>query len=47
VELSEWSVLNDSNSIKIPDFTAGAWKTNQPNMDINLENGSGDTRVLS
>ena len=47
VELSEWSVLNDSNSIKIPDFTAGAWKINQPNMDINLENGSGDTRVLS
>ncbi len=47
VELSEWSVLNNSNSIKIPDFTAGAWKTNKPNMDINLENGSGDTRVLS
>ncbi len=46
-ELSEWSVLNNSNSIKIPDFTAGAWKTNKPNMDINLENGSGDTRVLS
>ncbi|MBA7569995.1 Glycosyl hydrolase family 109 protein 1 [subsurface metagenome] len=46
VELSEWSVLNNSNSIKIPDFTVGAWKTNKPNMDINLENGSGDTKVL-
>lgn len=46
VELSEWSVLNNSNSIKIPDFTAGAWETNQPNMDINLENGIGDTKVL-
>lgn len=46
VELSEWSVLNNSNSIKVPDFTAGAWKTNQPNMDINLENGSGDTKIL-
>jgi predicted dehydrogenase len=47
VELSEWSVLNNSSSIKVPDFTAGAWKTNKPNMDINLENGSGTTTVLS
>jgi len=46
VELSEWSVLNNSNSIKIPDFTAGAWKTNKPNMDINLDNGCGDTKIL-
>lgn len=46
VELSDWSVRNNSNSIKIPDFTAGAWKTNQPNMDINLENGGGTTQVL-
>ena len=46
VELSEWSVLNNSNSIKLPDFTAGAWESNKPNMDINLENGSGDTSVL-
>lgn len=46
VELSEWSVLNNSNSIKIPDFTHGAWKTNQPNMDINLNNGIGTTKVL-
>ena len=46
VELSEWSVLNNSNSIKVPDFTAGAWTKNKPNMDINLENGCGDTRIL-
>jgi predicted dehydrogenase len=46
VELSEWSVLNQSNSIKIPDFTAGSWKTNKPNMDINLEHGGGTTKVL-
>jgi len=46
VQLSEWSVLNNSNSIKIPDFTAGAWRTNKPNMDINMENGGGTTRIL-
>ncbi len=46
VQLSEWSVLNNSNSVKIPDFTAGAWKTNKPNMDINLENGGGTTKIL-
>ena len=37
VPLSEWSVRNRSNSIEIPDFTRGAWKTNMRNMDINLE----------
>jgi len=45
VPLSEWSVRNRSNSIDVPDFTAGSWKTNQRNMDINLERG-GDTKVL-
>jgi hypothetical protein len=44
--LSSWSVNNNSNSIKIPDFTSGEWKSNERNMDINLENGSGNTRVL-
>jgi len=34
--LSSWSVYNNSNSIEIPDFTAGAWKTNARNMDIEL-----------
>ena len=46
VQLSEWSVLNNSNSIKIPDFTAGSWKTNKPNMDINMDHGGGTTKVL-
>jgi len=43
--LSEWSVLNRSNSIDVPDFTCGAWTKNQPNMDINLMR-SGSTKVL-
>jgi predicted dehydrogenase len=45
VPLSQWSVLNRSNSIDFPDFTAGAWKSNKPNMDINLERG-GNTKVV-
>jgi hypothetical protein len=45
VPLSQWSVLHRSNSIDVPDFTAGAWKTNKPNMDINLVQG-GNTKVL-
>ena len=39
VPLSEWSVKNNSNSIEIPDFTAGAWKKNKRNMDIELTKG--------
>ena len=42
--LSEWSVANHSNSINVPDFTKGSWKTNQP-VDILLEKG-GNTKVL-
>jgi len=42
--LSEWSVANRSQSIDIPDFTCGAWKTNLPH-GINLETG-GTTQVL-
>ena len=34
--LSEWSVANRSNSINVPDFTSGSWKTNQP-VDILLK----------
>ena len=41
--LSEWSVANRSNSIAVPDFTSGSWKTNQP-VDISLEKG-GTTQV--
>ncbi len=44
--LTDWSVRNNSNSIKVPDFTAGAWKTNKRNMDIDLKRG-GNTRVIS
>jgi predicted dehydrogenase len=41
--LSEKSVANRSNSIDIPDFTAGAWKTNIP-VDISMKKG-GNTKV--
>ena len=41
--LSEKSVANRSNSIDIPDFTAGAWKNNRP-VDISLTQG-GNTPV--
>ena len=44
--LSDWSVRNNSNSIKVPDFTAGAWKKNEQNMDINLKRG-GNTKLIS
>ncbi|TAL60919.1 MAG: twin-arginine translocation signal domain-containing protein [Bacteroidetes bacterium] len=42
--LSEWSVANRSQSIDVPDFTGGSWKTNSPH-GINLETG-GTTKVL-
>ncbi|PRY00217.1 oxidoreductase family protein [Pontibacter ummariensis] len=38
--LSEWSVANRSNSIDVPDFTAGAWQTNMP---VNLSLAGGGT----
>lgn len=41
--LSEWSIANRSNSIDIPDFTVGSWKTNKP-VDLTL-NGGGTTNV--
>jgi hypothetical protein len=44
--LSEWSVANRSNSVTIPDFTSGAWKTNQRSMDIELSRGGGTTGLL-
>lgn len=37
--LSEWSVAHRSNSIDVPDFTAGSWKTNSP-IDLSLEKGA-------
>lgn len=41
--LSEWSVANRSNSIDVPDFTGGSWKTNAP-VNITLS-GGGTTGV--
>ncbi|MGD0342078.1 MAG: Gfo/Idh/MocA family oxidoreductase, partial [Bacteroidales bacterium] len=41
--LSEWSVANRSQTIDVPDFTCGSWKTNKPH-GINLETG-GNTKV--
>jgi len=41
--LSEWSVANRSNSISVPDFTHGKYKSNQ-SVDINLSKG-GNTGV--
>ena len=42
--LSEWSVAHNSNSINIPDFTGGAWKTNKP-VELTLK-GGGNTEVV-
>jgi hypothetical protein len=38
IPLSEWSVANGSNSITVPDFTCGAYKTNAP-LDITMSKG--------
>lgn len=43
--LSSWSVANRSNSIEIPDFTRGSYKTNHP-VDITLSAG-GNTGIRS
>ena len=43
--LSEWSVANGSMPVKVPDFTAGTWKTNKPLMDISLAKG-GTTKMV-
>jgi len=41
--LGEWSVANRSNSINVPDFTCGSYKSNNP-VDITLSKG-GNTGV--
>ena len=43
--LSEKSVSNRSNSVNIPDFTSGSWKTNQP-VDISLQKGANTKAVI-
>jgi len=42
--LSEMSVANRGQSVDVPDFTCGSWKTNQP-VDISMREG-GTTKVL-
>lgn len=37
--LSEWSVAHNNNSIKVPDFTGGHWKTNKP-LELKMEGGN-------
>ncbi|MGI6086608.1 MAG: Gfo/Idh/MocA family protein [Kiritimatiellia bacterium] len=46
IPLSIESVANRSNSVDVPDFTCGSWKTNPRGMDINLERGGGTTKLL-
>jgi len=43
--LSEWSVAHEGSSVKVPDFTNGAWKTNKRGMDINIQQG-GTTELI-
>lgn len=43
--LSEWSVAHEGQSVKVPDFTNGSWRTNIRGMDIDLKEG-GDTELL-
>jgi len=40
--LSEWSVAHRSNSITVPDFSCGSYKTNMP-VDISLAQGGSTT----
>jgi hypothetical protein len=44
--LTEWSVANRSNSVSVPDFTAGNWETNEYGLDVSLGKGGGTTRLL-
>jgi len=42
--LSVWSNANRA-FVNVPDFTNGAWETNQRTLDINLERGGGSTKL--
>lgn len=46
IPLSKWSVANRSNSIDIPDFTRGAYKTNKPLDVAFLDGGTTTVRNL-
>ncbi|MBR9997557.1 MAG: Gfo/Idh/MocA family oxidoreductase [Cyclobacteriaceae bacterium] len=43
--LSIWSVKNRA-FVNVPDFTDGAWQTNQRTLDIQLERGGGNTKLV-
>jgi len=43
--LSEQSVAQQGKTMKVPDFTSGAWKTNKRGMDIGLKEG-GTTNLV-
>ena len=43
--LSEQSVAQQGKTMKVPDFTSGAWKTNKRGMDIDLKEG-GTTNLI-
>ncbi len=43
--LSGWSVANEGNSVKVPDFTSGAWETNKRGMNVELNSG-GTTKLI-
>lgn len=44
VPLSEWSVANSSSPVKVPDFTQGRYKTNEP-VDVEMAKGGGTTSI--
>jgi hypothetical protein len=44
VPLSEWSVANGSNPVRVPDYTCGSFKTNSP-VDIEMLKGGGNTGI--
>ncbi|SHG33294.1 Tat (twin-arginine translocation) pathway signal sequence [Fodinibius roseus] len=43
--LSEWSVAREGNTVKVPDFTGGSWKTNERGMDLSVAEG-GTTNLI-
>jgi hypothetical protein len=46
IPLSEHSVGRRSAPVDVPDFTRGAWETNERGMDVNLERGGGNTGLV-
>lgn len=43
--LSIWSAKNRA-FVDVPDFTDGAWKTNQRTLDIEMKRGGGSTKLM-